>query len=63
MKLLLRRELDVAAEEKGSDTAILASMYRKSVDCGYQQLVIQGATAGVFDCFILDCVKLILQNG
>ena len=63
MKLLLRRELDVAAEEEGTGTAIVASMYRRNVDGGYKQLILEGASAGVFDCFILDCIKVILEHG
>ena len=71
MKLLLRREIDITTstnEGATADTAdvvpiIIASLYRRSVDGAYQQLVGQGAEAGVFDCFFMDCVKLLLDQG
>ena len=64
MKLLFRRDLEFAAMvEDEACTDITASFYRRSVDTGYHQLIMNAAEQCFFDCFILQCVRILLDQG
>ena len=64
MKLLIRHELEVnAAPDDDALTGITASFYRTSIDPSYSRLIAQAAEQAVFDCFILQCVRILLDKG
>ena len=64
MKLLIRRDLAIsAAQEDDYVTEITASFYRSSIDAAYHDLIAHAAQHAVFDCFILQCVRILLDEG
>ena len=64
MKLLLRHDLECAFDlADTSKTVITASLYRPSIDSTYQALIAQAASLHVLDCFILDCMSVLLKDG
>ena len=64
MKLLIRRDLAFAsAQEDDYITDITASFYRPAIDPAYHDLIAHAAQHSVFDCFILQCVRVLLDEG
>ena len=62
MQLLSRYDLHLATAESRQVT-ITTSLYRKSVDAGYQQFIKSQLAEGVFDNYILTLVQALLSSG
>ena len=62
--LLCRFPLDVTGTTpNGKKIRLTVSMYRKSVDSAYKQLIMEKVTTGAFDEYLVAMLENILSQG